>query len=287
MAGSFTESTLLDLVTEDGRSGFMVRIARHVDEGVGWVWAVAYGPGGVHGFVDDDLDCPRTPTVDDDTSAIYEVPLPSIGARAWIRRNGRADTVSGGACELEVPGHSTPDVPRGSGATRMRIEAVFATRARRAGSNLPGRTESIVDVEAVVTVDGVGHRLRGLGQFHEQLQDAPRFDTPFTYTSLRGADVSLVGLQGPRGGRAVVQRSDADPDTHLGFSIDPLRPSQRWSVRRLRIAAPDASAHLLDGELEPTVLYTVPIGRGIRPSTVVRGLIDGKPVTGFVNDWTP
>ena len=70
-SSSFTESTLLDLVTADGRSGFMVRIARHVDEGRAWVWLVAFSPHGVFGFAEDRLSCSHDRTTDDGSMATY------------------------------------------------------------------------------------------------------------------------------------------------------------------------------------------------------------------------
>ncbi len=278
MSGSFTESTLVDLVTADGRSAFMLRLARHVDEGVAWLWLVTFGPEGVHGFVDDAIACPSVRTVDDGTAATYEV------GRSWVRREGSADSVTGGACHVEVLGHAGADVPRGPGSVALTVSATFRPRARRAGSNLAGRSESIVDVDATVSIGGVEHAMSGVGQFHEQLQDAPRFDTPFTYLSLRGASTSLIGLRVPVGGRAVVQR-DGDVVTHPGFDIDPLDNEAPMAARSLRIDAPGGP--LLSGEVTPTVRYTVPIKGGRRPSAIVQGRLGDEPVTGFVNDWRP
>ena len=89
MVGTFTESTLLDVVSDDGGAGFMMRIARHVDEGVAWLWLVTFGPEGVHGFVDDELPCNSMRTQDDGSQAQYEVSLPSThGSVGWIMRTG-------------------------------------------------------------------------------------------------------------------------------------------------------------------------------------------------------
>lgn len=289
MEASFTESTLLDLVSEDGRSGFMVRLARHVDEGKAWVWAIAFGPNGFHGFTDDRMPCPSDRTPDDGQSAVYDVALPATRGRvARMHRNGPADAVTDGSCLIEVYGHATDAVPRGPGAARMRIEAKFRCRAARAGSNLPGRTESIVEVEAVVLAGGVARELRGYGQFHEQRQEAPRFDTPFTYTSLRGRDISLVGLQVPKAGRAVVGRQGV-LDAYLGFTIDPLDTAASLAPRHLSIAPCEGhdGEPILTGTVTPTVTYSVPINGGTRPSAIVIGELDGERVSGFVNDWTP
>lgn len=292
MRAGFTESTLLDLVTDDGRSGFMVRLARHVDEAVAWVWLVTYGPEGIHGFVDDSLPCSPTRTVDDGSGATYSVAVPgSHGRSAWIRREGAADSVTGGRCTIDVLGTAGDDVPRGPGPARLQVDATFAARARRVGGNLPGRTESIVDVRATVTVDGRSRSVSGLGQFHEQLQEAPRFDTPFTYTSLRSRDRSLVGLRGPKAGRAVIQ-SAGETVAHPGFEIEPRDPAAPMGSRRFRVERRDGDGRvdgepIVHGEIAPTITYTVPILHGRRPSAIVCGVLDGRPVTGFVNDWRP
>ena len=126
MVGTFTESTLLDVVSDDGGAGFMMRIARHVDEGVAWLWLVTFGPDGVHGFVDDELPCNSMRTQDDGSQAQYEVSLPSThGSVGWIMRTGSASRIEGGKCEIRVNGHFTSDVPRGPGSTEMALSASF------------------------------------------------------------------------------------------------------------------------------------------------------------------
>ena len=284
---SFTESTLLDLVTADGRSGFMVRLARNVDEGTGWVWLVTYGPDGVSGFVEDRCACAGHHTEDDGTGAEYVVEMPvEAGAEATVHRRGTSETPLGGHCVVDVLGHSSSDIPRGPGNNRLRVEAGFRVSDRPAGSNLPGRSESIVDVEAILTVNGVTRHIRGMGQFHEQLQDTPRFDTPFTYMSLRGADLSLIGLRGPRSGGGVVISADG-PEQLPGLEIDAYDKDDPWCRRDFRCGVDATGAARFGGHLEPTVRYSIPIGDGRRPSAIVRGELNGRAVTGFLNDWTP
>lgn len=287
MVGTFTESTLLDVVSDDGRSGFMVRIARHVDEGVAWLWLVTFGPEGVHGFVDDELPISSTRTPDNGSSARYEVNLPKThGSVGWIVRAGHASRIDGGSCEIRVNGHHGPDVPRGPGSTEMALSASFSPLFEAAGSNLPGRTESIVRVEADIEIGGKTSSVSGLGQFHEQLQDAPRFDTPFTYVSLRNDNAALVALRGPRAGGGVLH-SPTSASQFVGFEMDSLDPATLVSPRRFSGGTSEGDLLMVTGEITPVVTYSVPILGGRRPSAIVTGSLNSTRVTGFVNDWIP
>lgn len=282
---TFTESALLDMVSDDGSSGFMLRIARHVDQGVSWLWLVTYGEGGFHGFVDDTLPCPNVRTIDDGHATSYEVEVPSThGLTARLSRTGSAEVVTGGSCDIQVFGHATTEVPRGAGVVRMALEAEFRPMFERAGSNLPGRTESIVWVDATLGVGDSTYRLSGRGQFHEQLQDAPRFDTPFTYISLRGEHAAMVGIRGPRAGGVVLQGLDG-PRGFGDFEIDPLDMAELYSTRKFRAGMGQASPTRVIGSITPTLRYTVPILGGRRPSAIVLGDLNGETVSGFVNDW--
>ena len=287
MVGTFTESTLLDVVSDDGGAGFMMRIARHVDEGVAWLWLVTFGPEGVHGFVDDELPCNSMRTQDDGSHARYEVSLPRThGSVGWIMRAGSASRIDGGKCELTVNGHYMSDVPRGPGAIEIALSASFSPLFEAAGSNLPGRTESIVRVEAVIEIGGKTFSVSGLGQFHEQLQDAPRFDTPFTYVSLRSAGAALVALRGPRAGGGVhLTRSSGD--SFMGFRMSAYDPAVPLAVRTFDCGGVDGHSPVATGSVTPIVTYSVPILGGRRPSAVVTGTLNGTHVSGFVNDWSP
>ena len=287
MPQGFTESTLLDVVDGDGYTGFMLRIARHVDEGVAWLWLVTYGPDGVHGFVDDSMPCTNVRTPDNGESARYAVDLPEThGLVGHIVRTGSPTRVDGGLCEVRVNGHHRRDVPRGPGPVKMAVTATFTELFGSAGSNLPGRTESIVQVHAEIEIDGKSHSVNGYGQFHEQLQDAPRFDTPFTYVSLRGHDTALVALRGPRAGGGVKYgRSSVSPVE--GFQIDSYDTNWPVGPRQFRGGESGRTSFVTSGVVTPTVTYSVPILDGRRPSAVVVGVLDDSHVTGFVNDWVP
>jgi hypothetical protein len=287
MSQLWTESTLLDVVDEEGRTGFMLRIARHVDEGVAWLWLVTYGPEGVHGFVEDTFACSPARTADDGSSARYEVQLPTThGSLGWISRIGSAAKVTGGSCEVRVRGHRGPDIAHGPGGTEMAIRASFAPVFGGAGSNLPGRTESVVRVVAEIEVGGMARSISGLGQFHEQLQGAPRFDTPFTYLSLRSSERALVALRGPRAGGGVLHgRGSVVPI--MGFEIDPLDPAAPERGRRFSSGESTGVSGVVVGSVTPMVTYSVPVLHGRRPSAIVVGTLNGSRVSGFVNDWAP
>jgi hypothetical protein len=168
----------------------------------------------------------------------------------------------------------------------MAVTATFTELFGSAGSNLPGRTESIVQVHAEIEIDGKSHSVNGYGQFHEQLQDAPRFDTPFTYVSLRGHDTALVALRGPRAGGGVKYgRSSVSPVE--GFQIDSYDTNWPVGPRQFRGGESGRTSFVTSGVVTPTVTYSVPILDGRRPSAVVVGVLDDSHVTGFVNDWVP
>lgn len=285
MTGTFTESTLLDLVSADGRTGFMLRLARHVDEARAWIWLVIFHADVIHGFADDSIACESTRTVDDGTSATYSVGAPvEATCFASVTRRGSAHRVSGGSCMVRVHGHRLADIPWGSGAVPLVLDASFSPMFDGAGSNLPGRTESIVRVDASIEVGDERVQMSGLGQFHEQLQDAPRFDTSFTYMSLRGENSALVALRGPLAGGGVLHgHGGASPVS--GFSIDPLDAERPLSVRVFSGSRPGPDDASVNGRLTPTLTYTVPILDGRRPSAIVTGSLNGADVSGFVNDW--
>lgn len=79
---SWSESVYLDAVSPDGRTGFVTRLARHVDGGRTWLWAHGFDVDGpTVAFVRDDLPCDGDRTVDDDASVVYSVEAEGVSAR--------------------------------------------------------------------------------------------------------------------------------------------------------------------------------------------------------------
>lgn len=263
----YSESVYLDCVSLDGLTGMVTRLALHPEEGCCWLWAHVFLPGGqAYSYNRQDLPMGELGA----RSGDYRGPAP-LWAR-FVRNGDRADV------KVAVPAHPGPSAPEDNGSFPLSIEASF-TPTGASGSNLPGRTERLGQVEATIEVGGERIALSGHGQFHEQHQEAPRFSVPFTYGTLRGEATGAVFLIGPqRSGGFVVQGATQRPASAVAMGPPGTR-------RSLRVATADGGE--LFGELTATWRYVLPInGRG-RSSSIVSGFLGDKAVSGCVNDWIP
>lgn len=264
-AVAYSESVYLDCVAPDGRTAFVTRLALHPDVGGSWLWTHLFLPDGrAFAYNRQDLS-PAPPGA---PSGLYALP----GGEGRFER--RKD---GAVVHIDIRAHGGVSAPEGDGGHRLILDAQFAA-VGGSGSNLPGRSERLGRVDAVAVVDGEELRLSGLGQFHEQHQDGPRFTVPFTYGSLRGDGVGAVFLVGPRrSGGFLVTGGTVRTAGRVG--IEP--PAHH---RALRMTMDDG---VVAGEITRTWDYQVPINGRMRTSSVVTGVLDGRPVSGCVNDWEP
>jgi hypothetical protein len=131
-------------------------------------------------------------------------------------------------------------------------------------------------VRGEALVDGARAEMRGLGQWHEQHQEQPRFLRPFTYVTLRGERLAFVLTRGPLRATGYARR-DGVVTAVTAFDIDPRGP-----VRRFRLELEDGSK--LEGEARTTHDYSVPIYDMRRPGTVVVARVDGQQLSGCIND---
>lgn len=265
----------LDCVSTDGATGFVARLARHVDEGATWLWAHAFLPGGVVAFHDQDLACDGGRTAVDGAGVEYRQ---SGSPGASFRRHGLRNAMTGAGVHVEVSGHSDGFAPAGSGPVPLIIDASF-TPVRAAGGTLPGRTEVLGRVSAAVVVDGVEHGVEGWAQWHEQHQTEPRFTVPFTYATVRGDALGAVLVRGPRRSGGLLWRGEKQ-ETVLEFDLSPPGAGRSLSCRL-------ADGSTVRGMLQTVQRYAVGINGSPRPGTLVSGDLGGSPVSGCVNDWTP
>jgi hypothetical protein len=274
---SWTESVYLDCVTPNGVSGFVARLARHVDEGTSWLWAHAFLPGGVVAYHDQALPCPGGRTDVEGADPVYALAGPP---RASFRRHGPREAMAGAEVTVEVRGHRDPYAPAGAGDTPLRLDASF-TPVRAAGGTLPGRTEVLGRVTGRISIGGEGeeHPVEGWAQWHEQHQTGPRFTVPFTYTTLRGDGAGAVLVRGPVRSGGLLWRG-REPETVVEADVGPPADT-RALVLRL------ADGATVSGTLSTAHRYAVEINGHPRPGTLVAGELDGAAVTGCVNDWTP
>jgi len=144
------------------------------------------------------------------------------------------------------------------------------------GSNLRGRDERLVRVIAQVAVQGRRVEIAGWGHQHTQLQEQPRFAVPFTYLSLRGDDIGLVGLLAARLQRGFGRlRNDA-------LQAETLRIEPPAEHRLLEMSTATTP---LQGTLTRTYRYWIPMGGGWRDGSIVAGTLAGLPVSGVINDY--
>ncbi len=254
---SETWSAYVDVVSPDGLRALILRVSHDPDADRAELW--------VHAFVDGRLlghmsahPCP--PIASPDTGdGRQQVRLALDQGRAWA-------TVRAAEADRTV---------FGEGSIPLSVSVRWAVAGQQ-GSNLRGRDERLVRVGADLDVGGRITRIDGWGHHHTQRQAHPRFAVPFTYASLRGDDVGFVGLLAGsvrRGfGAYRAQRLDG-----ALMTIDPPAVG-----RHLRVSAPGLE---LEGRLERTCRYWIPMGGRWRDGSIVTGTLGGLPVSGVVNDY--
>ena len=271
----WSESVYADCVSPDGSAGLMLRLCRYPNQETAWLWAFAFLPGRIYSYNDHYLPCPDEISQVESPDLTYEQAGP---VSAVFRRDGSRDTPQGAHVSISVKGHRGPRAPHGQGGLPMTIEADLVPEYPPYRPN-KYRSEWIGKVRAVLTVEGETIEIQGLGHWHEQHQKAPRWVTPFTYISLRGPDLALVGTA-----------MEAD---NAGFAVGPFQTTSLKSIeidppnkrRGLRLVLKDDT--VLDGSVTTVHDYLVPIYRANRPGTLVTARIGEHRLSGCVNDWYP
>jgi hypothetical protein len=268
-----SEAVYLDAVTDDGRSGAVLRLCRHPQEGFAWLWGHVFLNGSVYAFTRHDAPC---------TAALTSIDAARVAYRSegdWsaleFEREGVVDAVSRVEAGATLALHESRHAPHGPGPIAATVTATFMPRMP-AVSNLPGRNEVVGEADVRIVLGRHAFELRGRGQFHEQVQTEPRFTTPFVYGTLRGRDFATVFVR-----TSSVARGHW-LEANRATRVDRVEISPPGSRRALVL---HTTAGVLSGTLETTYEYTIPIGRGCRPGTLVVGEIGGKPVSGCVNDF--
>lgn len=281
----YSESVYLDLVTADGRSGFVVRIGRFPEARVAWLWGHVFTPEtGMLAFLDHEAPDSESRTAVEAEDVRYSGTSGQDvagGASIELSRSGPrlAPKEAGLAARLPLR------ISRPSGdASKLAVAELHATFRPRhpVFESLTGRSEVLGATEATLQLAGDEVPLRGFGHFHEQHQEGPRFTTPFTYASLRGVRFSCIAIQsrGARGAdRGFAVREPGSP----AVAISKIEIGEPADSRRLRLELADGSVRL--GMLSATYRYTNALFGVERQASVVRGEVGGEPVTGCVNDF--
>ncbi|NJN52584.1 MAG: hypothetical protein HC809_13345 [Gammaproteobacteria bacterium] len=262
-------------MTADASQALVMRMCRYPADGVAWVWGHLFERGRVFAFTQHDVPCSVRDTPLDEAAVIYAIEAPHCRLR--VERQGLVGAVRDAWAKGAFEMHDSRHAPLGAGPILVEIDALFTPRAP-AVSNLDGRSEVLGIAQAKVTIGTRTWALEGTSQFHEQVQTRPRFDTPFTYATLRGETAGTVFIRNASGVR--------------GHWIE---SNQATRIERIELSPPGATRTIIlhggdrsrTGVLRTAYDYTIPIGAGIRPGTVVTGEIDGVQVAGCVNDFLP
>lgn len=252
-----TWSAYVDVVSIDGKRALVVRVSHDPDADRAEIW--------VHAFIDGRQ-----------LAHMSAHPCPPLAASTTGEAHQQIvlDLI-GGQLHARVMATETDRITFGEGPTPLRVSLSWPREGHQ-GSNLRGRDERLLRVNATVTVDGRSISLSGWGHQHTQLQEQPRFSVPFTYCSLRGEEAGLVGLIATNLQRGFGRLRDQALNA-TALRIDP--PAVQ---RTLQMTTSDTQ---LEGILTRTYRYWIPMGGVWRDSSIVAGILADVPVSGVINDY--
>lgn len=270
---SYSESAMVMSVSADGRSALTLRFCRFPEVGTTWLWGHVVRDGAIYAFAQHDLPC-GPQRLADGQDADYRQTAP----HARLARTGKGPGLKHVRLEAALPFHEGTDAPLGPGGSPGRFTGDFTpTHALSAAAVLKDRDEVYGTFAADIAVGGRRWRHEGVAKFHEQRQTAPRFTHPFCYSWLGAPQVAtttLLLMAGASGGWIFGDAQDGLAD----MTADPPGDVRRVAYRL-------KSGRRMPGQLSAVVRYHVPIfGRPWRGS-FVRGIVDGIPVVGVMNDW--
>ena len=264
-----SEAIYLDAVSDDGASGFIARLCRFPEYQMAWLWLHVFHHGHVHSFTHHEIPCGMEPVDESAGEVVYEA-----GDFRFIRTGDRFSpgevTVSASALL-----HSGPDSPHGNGTLPCELRAMF-TPALAGVASREGRSEVLGVTRGAIVLGDVRIELEARGQFHEQIQQDPRFNRPFSYATLRGPDAGCIFIRGVRGavGSLILNNQP--------HAIQAVRLDPPGTIRRMEILIDGAEP--VRGEAVATYQYDIPIFHMTRPGSLVTAELAGHRLCGCIND---
>ncbi|MBL8554618.1 MAG: hypothetical protein JNL41_10100 [Phenylobacterium sp.] len=269
---AYSESTMVMTVSADGRSALTLRFCRFPDEDQTWLWCHLVHDGRLYAFTTHDLPASRERLANRDV-ATWAAP----GAEAELVRVRHGEEPPSVRLTADLMAHRSFAAPHGPGRVPIRVTGQFVGASSLAAQVLEGRQEVYGVVNADLEIAGRKIRHEGLAKFHEQRQEAPRFQAPFAYSWLsgEGADATTLLLdKGATGGWRLDGREAALADMRL----DPPGTDRAVSYAFRSGAA-------MPGRLTALARYTIPVYDRRWNGSFVRGEVGGRPVVGVLNDW--
>ncbi|HEY0650359.1 hypothetical protein [Phenylobacterium sp.] len=270
---AYSESAMVMTVSLDDASAMTLRFCRFPVEGQTWLWCHVFHEGRFYAFTSHDLPCTSERLAGVQLARYDAPPLKTELVR--LRRGGKLLPMVRFSGELMF--HESRSAPHGAGKVPGRIHGQFLGVSPLGAQVLEGREEIYGFCDGEVEIGGRRLTLNGLAKFHEQRQEAPRFEQPFCYSWLAGDSANATTLLGARGARGGWQLDGVEKP--LGdMVLDPPGDERKiiWKFK-------DGSAET--GRLKAFVRYEVPVYDRKWTGSFVKGEGPGRDVVGVMNDW--
>lgn len=269
---AYSESAMVMTVGLDGASAMTLRFCRFPVEGQTWLWCHVLHEGRFYAFTSHDLPCTAERQAGLQMGRYDAAPLKAELVR--VRRPGALPAVR---LSADLMFHESRSAPHGPGKVPGKITCQFLSVSPLETRVLEGREEIYGFVDGQVEIGGRRLTLNGLAKFHEQRQEAARFDQPFNYAWLAGDGANATTLLGAKAGGGGWQLDGVEQPL-ADLVVDPPGPERRivWKYK-------DGGADT--GRLKALVRYEIPIYDRKWQGSFVKGDGPGREVVGVMNDW--
>lgn len=269
---AYSESAMVMSVAADGASAVTLRFCRFPVEGFTWLWCHVFHQGQLYALTSHDLRTGPERLAGGPDADYRATPLD-----AALVRTGRGAGLKAVALSAALPFHRSRTAPHGPGKAPGRFEGRFTPTRALATQVLEGRDEVYGVFRAEGMIGGRRFVHEGPAKFHEQRQEAARFETPFNYAWLAGGGLAATTLLAPKGATGGWQIGDAE-EALSDMTLDAPGATRdvSWALK---------SGRVMPGRLDALVRYEVPIYDRKWNGSFVRGLADGRPIVGASNDW--
>jgi len=269
---AYSESAMVMSVTPDGQSALTLRFCRFPVEGQTWLWCHLLHEGRLYAFTTHDLPCSA-----DRLAAAQLAEYRAAGADAELVRVRRDGGLPAVRLAADLKFHESRAAPHGPGSVAGKLTGQFLAVSPLGAQVLEGREEVYGFCHAEVEIAGRRFVHEGLAKFHEQRQEAARFDAPFCYSFLSGDAMNCTALLHAKGASGGWQIDGAEAAI-ADMTLDRPGPTRAvaWKMKDSRV---------LPGRLTALVRYEIPIFDRRWNGSFVRGDCDGRPVVGAMNDW--
>ncbi|HEX4947087.1 MAG TPA: hypothetical protein VFZ34_10500 [Blastocatellia bacterium] len=271
----YAESCAVVGLNEDGSREISLRLARFPAKNEGTLWVTACSNKDVWCAVVEGipLGTPTERTMVETPKVRFELTGKNHG---WMTRTSK-DSLQG-AGKFTVGAHLSTMPSPGSGPFPLVVEARFESRHRPVNVR-PGRIEVMGRTLATVRTPASSLKFQGVGKWHEQVGDRPRFAPAFTYMSVMNEHSGLLATKIQNGAFGYAWM-DKEIVMVKAMEIDPI--SQK---RSFRVTLEDG--RVIAGEAVTHRVITLPIEGQHRPGATVTVKSDLGAMIGHLNDWQP